>query len=395
MNRSRPVFPRVICGAAALAIGLALTWADTAAAATAAATVEWQLPVQPKHPPQSKAQDEAGMEHGRALPPREVLQPILDPRLAPFRPRYGRDLSGTLRLMCSDVLPGLVRSWIASFAKIYPAVRFDFGPPFEGSDAARALRAGRVDIAFVSRELKPADIASFHARYGYDPTSIPVSGGSYRQFGFLDAVAIIVNPRNPVKALSLQQLDAAFSRSHLRGDRPALTWGALGASGRWAGRPVHVYGIKPWNGFEEFVRQRVMNAGGRRGHWRRGIHFDRTVFPIAHRVAADPDGIGYTGLAFIDSPVKVVAVGSGTDAVSPTYGNVALARYPLSRLVYGNVNRQPGKALPEAVREFLRFVLSRDGQRDVRREGIYVPLRQFQVQAAERIGGLASAGSAR
>ena len=348
MNRGRPVFPRVACGAAAVAIGLALTQAATAAAAPA--TVEWQLPVQPKHPPQSKAQDEAGMEHGRALPAREVLQPVLDPRLAPFRPRYGRDLSGTLRLMCSDVLPGLVRSWIASFAKIYPEVRFDFGPPFEGSDAARALRAGKVDVAFVSRELKPTDIASFHARYGYDPTSIPVSGGSYRQFGFLDAVAIIVNPRNPVQALSLRQLDAAFSRSHWRGDRPALTWGALGATGHWAGRPVHVYGIRPWNGFEEFVRQRVMDAGGRRGHWRRGIHFDRTVFPIAHRVAADPDGIGYTGLAFIDSPVKVVAVGSGADAVSPTYGNVALARYPLSRLVYGNVNRQPGKALPKVVR---------------------------------------------
>jgi phosphate transport system substrate-binding protein len=350
--------------------------------------VEWQLPAQPTHPAQTHAQDLEGMRVGRALPQPEVLQPTLDPRLAVFEPRYGRDLRGTLRLMCSDVLPGLVRSWIESFTKVYPKVRFVLAPPFEGDDAAKALTDGRVDIAFVSRELRPTDVASFHAKYGYDPTSVPVSGGSYRQFGFLDAVAIIVNPRNPVTALSLRQLDAAFSRSHLRGDAPAVTWGQLGATGAWADRPVHVYAIEPWNGFEEFVRQRVLDAGGRRGHWRRGIHLDKTVFPIARRVAADPDGIGYTGLAFIDSPVKVVAVGSGAGAVSPTYTNVALAKYPLSRLVYGNVNRRPGTALPPPVREFLRLILSREGQRDVRREGIYLPLRQFQSRAAQRTAGL-------
>lgn len=333
------------------------------------------------------------MRIGRPLPAPEVLQPTLDPKLAPFKPRYGRDLGGTLRLMCSDVLPGLVRAWMASFSRHYPKAQLILGPPFEGDDAAAALRQGRIDIAFVSRELRPVDVASFHAKYGYDPTSVPVSGGSYRQFGFLDAVAVIVNPGNPVKQLSLRQLDAAFSRSHLRGDRAAVTWGQLGATGRWARRPVHVYGIQPWNGFEEFVRERVLNAGGRRGHWRRAIHFDKTVFPIARRVADDPDGIGYTGLAFIDAPVKIIAVGPGADAVSPTYTNVALARYPLSRLVYGNVNRRPGTALPPLAQEFLRFILSREGQQDVRREAIYMPLRQFQVRAAERIAGLAPTGA--
>lgn len=371
---------------AALAPGAAL------AQAAVPATSEWQLPLQKSHPLQTKAQDDFGMQHGRPLPAREALQPTLDPQLAPFEPRHGRDLGGTVRLMCSDVLPGLVRSWIESFAKVYPNVRFVLGPPFEGSDAAKALLQGQVDVAFVSRELKPTDVSSFRARYSYDPTSVPVSGGSYRQYGFLDAVAIIVNPDNPVKQLSLEQLDAVFSGSHLRGDRPAATWGDLGATGAWANRPVHVYAIKPWNGFEEFVRQRVLDAGGKRGEWAAGIHFDKLVFPIARRVAADPDGIGYTGLAFVDAPVKVIAVGSGADAVSPTYTNVALAKYPLSRLVYANVNRAPGAALPPTVQEFLRFILSREGQRDVLREGIYLPLREFQVRDADRIGGLAEGG---
>jgi phosphate transport system substrate-binding protein len=385
--------PSRACRAALIAGGLALSPLVAFAQAAAPATIEWQLPAERTHAKQTRAQDEAGMEHGRAVPAPEVLQPTLDPALAGFEPRYGREFRGTLRLMCSDVLPGLVRSWMASFAKFYPRVHFVFGPPFEGSDAAKALREGRVDIAFVSRELKPTDVSSFLAQYGYDPTSVPVSGGSWRQFGFLDAVVIVVNQENPLRALTLSQLDAVFSRSHLRGDRPAVTWGQLGATGAWADAPVHVYALKPWGGYEEFVRERVLDAGGRRGHWRTDLHFDKLVFPIARHVAADPDGIGITGLAFLDAPVKVLAVGEGANVVPPTYTNVALARYPLSRLVYGNVNRRPGRPLPPAVREFLRFILSREGQGDVRKEAIFLPLREFQARAAERIGGLAPKGA--
>ncbi|MGC8518818.1 MAG: PstS family phosphate ABC transporter substrate-binding protein [Steroidobacteraceae bacterium] len=354
-----------------------------------AATVEWQLPPAPAHAVQTHAEDLAGMRYGRPLPRPEVLQPTLDPQLKRFTPRYPRTLSGTLRVMCSDTMPILVRAWIRSFARDYPDVHVVFGPPFEGSDAATALRNGRIDIAFVSRELKPTDVTSFRARYGYPPTSVPVSGGSWRHFGYLDAVAVIANPSNPVKRLTLTQLDAIFSRSHLRGDRAATTWGDVGVRGAWAHRPIHVYGIKPWNGFEEFVRERVLNQGALRGHWRSGMRFSRTVFPVASRVAADPDGIGYTGLAFIDAGVKILSLGRGSAAVSPTYTNVALARYPLSRVIYANVNLRPRAQLPAVVAEFLRLILSRAGQRDVRQEGVFLPLRAFQVHAALHQAGLA------
>lgn len=355
-------------------------------------TIQWQLPLAPVHAVQTHAQDLAGMRAGRPLPNREVLQPALDPGLLAFTPRYTRTLSGTLRLMCSDTLPALVRAWIGSFEHFYPHVRVVFGPPFEGSDGARALIQGHLDVAFVSRELKPSDVSSFKSKYGYRPTSVPVSGGSWRHFGFLDAVAVIVNPRNPVKRLTLKQLDAVFSRSHLRGDHAVATWGALGAHGAWASRPIHVYGIQPWNGFEEFVRERVLDAAGHRGHWRAGMRFSRTVFPLAQRVAADPDGIGYTGLAFLDAGVKVLALGHGARALSPTYTNVALARYPLSRLIYANVNLRPGGQLSPVVQEFLRLILSRQGQRDVRREGVFLPLRAEQVRTAARLARVATGG---
>ena len=380
MRRSRSALT-VWAGAAALGLaGPGCAWAG--AGVGGPATVEWQLPPAPIHAVQTRAQDLAGMREGRTLPGSEVLQPTLDPLLKRFRPHYARTLSGTLRLMCSDTMPALVRSWLRSFAHDYPQVHVVFGPPFEGSDGATALRDGRLDVAFVSRELKPTDVTSFRAKYGYRPTSIPVSGGSWRHFGYLDAVAVIVNPRNPVKRLTLTQLDAIFSRSHLRGDRPALTWGAVGARGAWANRPIHVYGIKPWNGFEEFVRERVLDRAGRRGHWRKGMRFSRTVFPLARHIAADPEGIGYTGLAFVDAGVKILALGRGAQARSPTYTNVALARYPLSRVIYANVNLRPGGQLSPVVQEFLRLILSRRGQRDVRRQGVFVPLREFQVRAA-------------
>lgn len=357
-------------------------------------TVQWQLPLAVRQPAQTPAQKAQGKREGRQLPQPEVLQPTLDPRLGIFQPAFGASLHGTIRAESSDVLPELVRLWVHAFRRFYPNVNIKFGPPFEGSHAADELIAGHVDIAFVSRELKPTDERKFTAHYGYAPTSVPVSGGSYRQFGFLDAEAVVVNPNNPIKRLSKRQLDAVFSASHLRGDTPVTRWGQLGATGAWKDRPIHVYAIKPWNGFEEFFRQRILDANGHRGHWRAGIHLAPTVFPIASQVAADPNGIGYTGVAFMDAPVKVLAIGRGARAFSPTYTNVALARYPLSRLIYANVNLRPGHRLRPAMREFLRFILSRQGQEAVLDEGIFLPLRGFQADQARVRANLSERGDA-
>ncbi len=334
------------------------------------------------HAAQTPAQDELGKRIGRPLPAPELLQPTLDPALPQFKPRRDAQLGGTIRMASSDTLPGLVRAWIGAFHKIYPHVHVAFGPPYEGSHGAKELEKGRIDMAFVSRELKPTDLATFRGSHGYLPLSVPVCGGTYRHFGFLDAVVFFVNRQNPLDHLTVAQLDAVLSRSRLHGNPQAVTWGDLGATAEWAKRPIHVYAIKPWNGFEEFVRQRVLDVGAQRGHWRTDLHFDPTVFPIARRVAADPDGIGYAGLAFVDAPVKMLSIGGAGNAVAPTYTHVASARYPLSRLVYVNVNQKPGSVLSPAMREFLRFVLSRQGQQVVLEQGVFLPLRAFQATAA-------------
>jgi phosphate transport system substrate-binding protein len=345
------------------------------------------LPTPDTAKPQSDAEKKVGMTEGRALPPREALQPTLDAALPAYAPKPKASLKGRYKAAASDVLPGQVKLWIQAFEQRYPGVKIDLVPPYAGSLGAKELVKQNLDFVFVSRELRPDDIKDFRARFGYDPLSVPVSGGSYRHYGFLDAVGLIVNRDNPLDKVSYEQLDAILSTTRVRGGAPITTWGQLGLTGAWADKPIHVYAIKPWNGFEEFVRQRVLSLPGHRGEWRTDLNWSEVVFPIAGAVAKDPYALGYTGMAYVDAPVKTLAVGASAEGpfYPPSYEAVATAQYPLSRLIYFNVNKAPGKPLPPAIEEFLRFVLSREGQALVLKEGVFIPLRGFQATAAREM----------
>jgi phosphate transport system substrate-binding protein len=245
----------------------------------------------------------------------------------------------------------------------------------------------------VSRELKPTDISQFRDSFGYDPFSVPISGGSYRHFGFLDAVGFAVNKENPIEKLSFDQLDRILSTTNARGGTPIRTWGDLGLTGDWADKPIHIVGIKPWNGFEEFVRQRVLSYNGKRGEWRGDATPDRdvtlldTVFKAASTVAGDKYALGYTGLAYVDQPVKLLALSNHADSplYAPSYENVARADYPLSRLIYLNSNNDPSKPANKVLTELTRLILSREGQQMILDQGIYVPLRSQQVATSRAI----------
>ncbi|MFT3790839.1 MAG: substrate-binding domain-containing protein [Rudaea sp.] len=400
MKRSRHSFPRGLARCAltatltACGIGAA-TAADAPAAAGHAALVpptptqyvEWldQMPATTK--PQTEAQVEAGKQQGRALPEPELLQPTLDPALPPYKPRRDIKLAGTFKGAASDVLPGLANAWFAAFRKIYPNVHLSVAPPYAGSLGAKELVKQTLDFVFVSRELKPDDVTEFKAKFGYLPTSVPISGGSYRHFGFLDAVGFFVSRDNPLDRISYAQIDAIFSSTHYRGGQPITTWGQLGLTGEWADKPIHAYALKPWNGFEEFVRQRVLSVDGKRGEWSDGNHYDKLVFPMAKHAAEDRYAIGYTGVAYLDAPVKMLAIGENDAGpfYSPTYENVARATYPLSRLIFFNFNKAPDKPIDPALAEFLKFVLSKEGQQIVRDQALYMPLRAGQVAAARAL----------
>ncbi len=347
--------------------------------------VEWVSPAPPTNKPQTPEQAKTGQERGRDLPSPEILQPMLDPSLPSYQPKPG--VTGTFKGAASDVLVVLANKLFEKFRQYQPGVTLSIAPPYAGSLGAKELVKGDLDFVFVSRELKPDDVIDFQKKYGYEPLSVPIHGGSYRHFGALDAVGFFVHKDNPLEKITFEQLDAIYSSTRHRGGKPIRTWGDLGLTGEWADKPIKAYGIKPWNGFEEFVRQRVLSVPGKRGEWRDDIGFEKVVFPMAKHAAEDKYAIGYSGVAYIDAPVKMIAVseGAGKPFTSPMYEYVAAATYPLSRLVFFNTNKAPGKPLPPAIEEFLRFVLSREGQQVVLDHARYIPLREFQAKESRAL----------
>lgn len=147
----------------------------------------------------------------------------------------------------------------------YPNVSMRIPGPYAGSLGTLELIDGKLEGVFISRELKPSDLSAFNDKFGYDPTSIPIASGSHKQYGFLDAMGFIVNPSNPIEHLSFEELDSILSTTRARGGRKIRKWGDLGVKGALGKKKINIYGITPWNGFEEFIRQRVLNFNGVRG----------------------------------------------------------------------------------------------------------------------------------
>ena len=340
------------------------------------------LPTKP-----TPAQSELWRQQGRDLPAPEPQQPILDPALPAYAPRRDIELSGRFKGASSDVLTALTKQWIAAFQKYYPRVTLDLPPPYAGSLGALELIKGDLQFVMVSRELKPTDLIGFAEKFGYPPFSAPISGGTFRHFGFLDAMAFIVHPDNPLQQLTFDQIDAVYSTTHHRGGAAITTWGQLGLTGEWADKPIHIWGVKPWNGFEEFIRQRALSVGGQRGEWRPDINFTETVFPISPAVAADRYALGYSGLAYIDDDVKKLDLvpPMGGPAVKPSNEEVNAVRYPLCRLVFFNTNKRPSQPLEPVLEEFLKFILSREGQQIILDQAVFIPLRAEQAAASRAL----------
>lgn len=360
-------------GRAALALGIAFSayvamplWAST-------------------HHSQSEAERAVTLVKGRKEPEPEVLQPRLEDSIPLYQPRRDIVLSGHIHGAISDTTPRLVHSWIAEFENMYPDVRIDVPAPYSGTPGTIGITNGTLDFALITREMEPKRLTEFIAKKGYPPLSIPISGGSYRQFGFLDAGTFIVNSANPLKGLTFQQLDRIFSSTHLRGGTAARKWGDVGVTGPWANKPIHVYAITPWDGIEEFMRQRVLNFGGKRGEWTKDGSFDEDGIGLADKVSADPYGITYEGIGLVNpgtNRMVPVAENAGDPFVEPSYENVVTTKYPLAREIFINFNKVPGKPLDPVLVEFVKYILSRQAQQKIIDHGLYIPLRQHQIDAS-------------
>lgn len=291
---------------------------------------------------------------------RAAEPPKVDPAIPAYQKASG--VSGNLNSIGSDTMNNLMTLWAEGFAKFYPGVRLQV----EGkgsSTAPPALIAGTAQLGPMSRPMKDTEIDAFEARLGYKPTQLRTS---------LDSLAVYVNKDNPVSALSLQQLDAMFSKTRQLGAKdPIANWGGAGASGEWASRPISLYGRNSASGTYGFFKEHALGNGD----FKDEVKEQPGSASVVQGITEDVNGVGYSGIGYRTSGVRPVglAAKSGGAPVEPTAENVYNGTYPLARFLFVYVNRSPGKPLDPLVREFLKFVFSREGQEVVAKDG-YLPL---------------------
>jgi len=271
-------------------------------------------------------------------------------------------VSGNLNSIGSDTLNNLMTMWAEGFRKKYPNVKIQI----EGkgsSTAPPALIAGTAQMGPMSREMKSSEMDAFEKKYGYKPTKIAVA---------IDTIAVFVNKDNPLKSISLEKVDAAFSKNRKRGYTSDIrTWGQLGVTGRMAGQPISLYGRNSASGTYGFFKEHALS----KGDFKDTVKEQPGSASVVQGITRDKNGIGYSGIGYKTSGVKTLALSEkeGGQAFEANYENALNNKYPLSRFLYVYVSKAPGKPLPKLVEEFLKFVVSKEGQEIVVKDG-YLPL---------------------
>src|SRR5438067_12656455 len=284
----------------------------------------------------------------------------LDPALQPYKQTSG--VSGSINSIGSDSLNNVMTLWAETFSKFYPNAKIQI----EGkgsSTAPPALIAGTAQLGPMSREMKGTEVDQFEKKYGYKPTPIRTS---------VDALAVFVNKDNPIKCLSVPQVDAIFSKSRRQGGKEdVVTWGQLGLTGEWANKPISLYGRNSASGTYGFFKEHTL----KNGDYKDTVKEQPGSAAVVQGVTVDRYGIGYSGIGYATAGVRAVPLAEkdGGKCVEATADNAYAGIYPLSRFLYVYVNRAPSKGLDPLTREFIKLVLSREGQEVVIKDG-YFPI---------------------
>jgi len=328
---------------------------------------------------------------GRPLPEPRALQPRLDDQF----PHYQQSrlaLQGQFEVHCTAILVDLVRRWATAFAQIHPQVRISVVPPYaEFEQTMPQLISGQVTGVFVSGEAYAKAVNTFREAKGYEPVRVPVARGSYDHFGFMDAGTVIVNRNNPLRQITLAQLDALFSQTPGSATQGSAsperisTWGQLGLGGEWKDQPIRIWRLQS-GALEVFMREKLIGSGDA---WRTDIQVAKTVGEIQSEVQFDRYAMGVNKLAYHLPTNHALAIGAtaGGPYHEASYEAVANATYPLTRVIDLHLDQPPGKTLPPVMAQFVRFILSREGQQVVLDQGVLLPLRAHQAaQSAQKIG---------
>jgi len=284
----------------------------------------------------------------------------VDPAIPAYKPVQG--VSGSLKSVGSDTMNNEMTLWAEGFRKLYPNVKIEI----EGkgsSTAPPALTEGTAQFGPMSREMKAEEVDKFEQRRGFKPTAVRTS---------IDMLAVYVNKDNPLACLSLEQVDAIFSKTRRGGGRKDITtWGDLGLKGEWASKPISLYGRNSASGTYGYFKENALF----KGDYKDSVKEQPGSSSVVQAVATDRYGIGYSGIGYKTADVRPVPISTktGGSCVETSPENGFNGSYSLARFLYVYLGQKPGEPLDPIRKEFLSYVLSREGQEAVVKDG-YLPL---------------------
>lgn len=283
----------------------------------------------------------------------------VDPATPAYKKASG--VSGNISSVGSDTLANLMTLWAEDFKKLYPNVNVQIQAA-GSSTAPPALTEATSNLGPMSRKMKDKEVAAFEKKYGYKPTAIPVA---------IDALAVYVNKDNPVKGMTIKEVDAVFSSTRkCGGSKDISKWGDLGLTGDWKNRDIQIYGRNSVSGTYGYFKKKALC----KGDYKNNVNEQPGSASVVQSVTTSINGIGYSGIGYKTSGVKAVPLSKkGGKHIAATTENALKGTYPLSRFLYVYVNKAPNKPLAPLEREFIKMVMSKRGQEVVVKDG-YIPL---------------------
>ena len=270
-------------------------------------------------------------------------------------------ISGNLSSVGSDTLANMMTFWAEEFKRQYPNINIQIQAA-GSSTAPPSLTEGTSQFGPMSRKMKSKEIEAFEKRYGYKPTQVRVA---------IDALAVFVNKDNPIKGLSIKQVDAIFSSTQKCGnDKNATRWADVGLEGSWSGKDIQLFGRNSVSGTYGYFKSKALC----KGDFKNSVNEQPGSASVVQSVASSLNSIGYSGIGYKVAGVKAVALSKkGGPFVEANMENAISGKYPLSRFLYVYVNKHPNKPLSPLQAEFIKLMLSEQGQGIVKKDG-YIPL---------------------
>jgi phosphate transport system substrate-binding protein len=284
----------------------------------------------------------------------------VDPKIPSYKPAEG--VSGTIKSVGSDTMNNLMALWRDEFLRFYPGVTIEVEGKGSGT-APPALIEGTATFGPMSRPIKAEEADGFEKKWGYKPTGVKTS---------IDALAVFVHKDNPIKGLTIEQVDAIFSKTRKSGyAKDITTWGDLGLTGEWQTRPITLYGRNSASGTYVYFKEHALA----KGDYKDSVKEQPGSSAVVSGVAAEKGAIGYSGIGYVTADVRAVPIAAknGQPFIEATPDKCYSGEYPLARALFVYVNYAPGTKLDALKAEFLRLILSKQGQEVVVKDG-YFPL---------------------